>query len=84
MVGLTGIEPVVWICNPLKSLSLFLLLDSARQLFVYFYSQDDNLVLLDKSNYFTRHFRPVTPYTDFFFTFFAVLSSDLNNLLVQN
>ena len=38
MVGLTGIEPVVWLCNPLKSLSLFFLLDSTRHPFVYFFT----------------------------------------------
>ena len=49
MVRLTWIEPVAFLFNLLKSLSLFFILDSARHPFVYFYCQDDDLVLLDRS-----------------------------------
>jgi len=38
MVGLTGIEPVVWQCKPLKLLSLFFVQDSTRHPFVCFFT----------------------------------------------
>ena len=62
MVGLTGIEPINWPNNPLKSLSLFFYKTSQDTLWSIFYCQHYNLDLQDSSNYLTRHFRPVVPY----------------------